>query len=712
MGVLVASGFLALMLLATDGHFVAQVPDLYVVCQYAKALAEGHPFQYNPGEAPTTGSTSVLHTAILALAHALGARGEGLVAFAVLFGAALYLLSILLAHRVAARLAGPREALLAGGLVALGGPVVWGYLYGSDIALFLFLALLVLDRWLAFWQDGRAEGLAVAGSLLALARPEGLPVALVLATGSLLRPGPKTRRQRLLPWAPVATALLLLTALRGLTGSWIGSSVSDKSLLSNYGLVHSIDAASRYGVDVIRGLLLGLYPPDAPIGFAQGQAAFAFPPLGLLLIVLAAIRLRLDLRAGLWIWLALVAGVFALVGPNVFMGVHFNRYLMWAFPGLLVLVAVGLGVATPLVAREDASLERALFRGVAGIFLVLGLLSTAHFGAVYAEMAGATWRREIPMARWIRTHLPAGVAIANAATSVEYLTGHRNLNLHGVTSPGFGGTRSVEKEAGLFEALGRLPVEKRPPYLLLTRSGIEGSELLPLLTDGPPLFETASLGDDLLLFRARWDLLGRGSRPHRPETLAAVSGLEEVDRLNICDHADEVAHEYRVRSRRGELELGGFVRIDDYPTDGGALTVADAGRAILGEESFRIRTRPSRELVIVVRSHPRAEARALRARGGVVAALGDPYRGSRAEGRRGSGGSPRAPEWSGLERARRPRSGRCRRGRRHPTPSVGTVHGVPVLVLPAASMSFARASGEPPGLPGHPRGLGRENGAR
>jgi len=49
--------------------------------------------------------------------------------------------------------------------------------------------------------------------------------------------------------------------------------------------------------------------------------------------------------------------------------------------------------------------------------------------------------------------------------------------------------------------------------------------------------------------------------------------------------------------------------------------VADAGRVVLGEESFRIRTRASRELVIVLRSHPNAEARALRARGGVVAAI-------------------------------------------------------------------------------------------
>src|SRR5262245_9090192 len=46
----VAVAFLASMLASTDGHFVPQVVDLYVVCQYARAMAEGHPFRYNPGE--------------------------------------------------------------------------------------------------------------------------------------------------------------------------------------------------------------------------------------------------------------------------------------------------------------------------------------------------------------------------------------------------------------------------------------------------------------------------------------------------------------------------------------------------------------------------------------------------------------------------------------------------------------------------------------
>ena len=66
-GIVVVASFLGLMLWTTEGHFVAQLSDLYVVAQYARALAEGHPFRYNAGEAPTSGATSLLYMLLLAV---------------------------------------------------------------------------------------------------------------------------------------------------------------------------------------------------------------------------------------------------------------------------------------------------------------------------------------------------------------------------------------------------------------------------------------------------------------------------------------------------------------------------------------------------------------------------------------------------------------------------------------------------------------------
>ena len=594
----VALLFLAAMLHATGGRFVPQVVDLYVTCQYARAMAEGHPFQYNAGEAPTTGATSLLHTAILAAAHRAGFRGEGLVAFAVLSGADLVLGTVALVRDAAARLAGRREGLLAGALVALGGPVVWGFLYGADVALFMFAAAWLLRAMLAAWPSGRAATLVAPGVLAALTRPEGLALAAIVAGAWRRGPGRGARgTESALPWAAVAAGLLVLANNRAFTGSFVGTSIADKSLVANFGLPAALGIVAEYGVDVVRGLLLGFYPSSASVGFSRGWAALYFPPLGLLLVAVAALRAH-ALSAAVRGWLVAAAAVFALVSPNLFLGVHFNRYILWAFPGLLALVAVGAGSAARALGPAR---DRAAFRGASALLLFLGALSTLRFATLYGEMAGEIARRDVALARWISASLPAGVRMANAATSVEYLTGHASVNLHGVTSPAFLGVRPGEREAGILEGLAGLPEPERPPYLVTTTSSQESSPVLREVVEGPPVFRTTSFGDELEVYRMRYDALAAAATVHRPETLQAIGSRAEVDRLNVCEPRDEAAHRYSFESRLGNLRLAGAARLDDYTAPGGPR-VADAGRAILGGERFEVATVPGRDLLIVMRT--------------------------------------------------------------------------------------------------------------
>ncbi len=157
---------------------------------------------------------------------------------------------------------------------------------------------------------------------------------------------------------------------------------------------------------------------------------------------------------------------------------------------------------------------------------------------------------------------------------------------------------------------------ERPAFLLLTRSGHEGSPLLRALAEPSPLYETASLGDDLQVFRARWDILDRGREPFSSEALAAVAGLREADRLDVCDARDESAHGYRHESRLGELVLAGSVGMGPAPGDEAPL--ADAGRLILGGESFAVRSRAGRDLVVVLRTRSPVVTQARRAQGGLA----------------------------------------------------------------------------------------------
>jgi hypothetical protein len=614
--------FLAAMLLSTQGHFVPQVTDLYLVCQYARALAEGHPFQYNAGEPYSTGATSPLHMALLALAHALGARGEGLVAFAILSGALFYMAGVRLACHLGATLAGEREGLLAGGLVALGGPVVWGFLYGSDIAMVMFLCLWLLDRMVHGWGQPGSLGVVWPSALIALARPEGLVIAVAIAVAWGFRPGPRPKStRRLLLWLPPALGLGVLVLYRSLTGSWLGTSVTDKSIFASYGPVEGLALVCEYGVDVVRGLLLGFYPAMAPIGLFRGWAPFFFPPLGLVFILLLAARPPAAFAAPLRLWLALVALLFAALAPNTFMGAHYQRYLMWAFPTLHVLIAVGLGRMAGGPEGIRPRLDRAAFAAAAALFLGLGLVSTLRFAAAYGSAAGEVYHRDVALAEWMKRHLPPGATVASVATSVEYLTGHRNLNLHGVTSPAFFGARASEREAASFETLGRLPAGERPSLIITSDSVQQALPIMPYLVAGPPLFRTASFSsDELLIHTMRYDFPGRNGRLFLPETLAALAGRQEVDRLNVCDPADERAHEYDFRARLGHLLLHGTARISAYelPQEGEPLMVIDGGRAILGWERFRIRARPGRELLVVLRTAPEIGAGVMRASGSGV----------------------------------------------------------------------------------------------
>lgn len=620
--------FVGAMLASTGGHFVPQVVDLYLVCQYAKALAEGHPFQYNAGEPFSTGATSVLHTALLGLAHRLGARGEALVAFAIALGALFYLASVRLAYRLGERLGGRREALLAGGLVALGGPVVWGFLYGSDIALFMWLSLWLLERMVAGFGRPRDLGVVLPAALLALARPEGLVMAVAVGLAWSLGPWRGQRDgRRLLVWLPALLALGVLALYRALTGSWLGTSVADKSLFASYGMLEGLGLVAEYGVDVVRGLLLGLYPSQAPVGFSRGWAPFFFPPLGLAFVLAALVRPPRESAFPLRLWAALVAVLFVLLAPNRFMGVHYQRYLMWAFPTLLALVAVGAGRLARGAARSDEGLERALFTATAAVFLGLGLLSTLRFAAFYGAAAGDVQRRDVAAAEWIRRNLPPGVAMANVATSVEYLTGHRNLNLHGVTSPAFFGAHASEREAAAFETLGRLAPAERPPLLITTESAQRAGPTLRELVQGPPLFRSTSFTDEILIYATRYDLVGKNARLFLPETLVALAGRRETDRLNVCDPRDERAHQYSFRSRLGPLLLHGTARLANYDLARGPEALLDGGRAILGGERFRARVQPGRDLLLVLRTSPEVDAAVLRSSGGAVHTVGFPEAG-------------------------------------------------------------------------------------
>ena len=268
------------MLWTTEGHFVAQVSDLYVIAQYAQALAEGTRSTTTRARrrppAPRACSTPACWRSPTRPGRA--ARG-----------------SSPSPSCWARRSTSPRSRSPRGSPRGSRGRARACSRRRSS-------------RSRGPWSGATSTAptsrsscsspccCSIAGSRSGAAAPRG---ARGRRARSWRSPGPRASRSRLViavagRWRTPASRverLWLLAAGRGRArraraaarghGLVAFDSVAEKSLWPNYGPVETLAVASKYGVDVLRGLLLGLYPPESAIGFARGEASFFFPPLAL-----------------------------------------------------------------------------------------------------------------------------------------------------------------------------------------------------------------------------------------------------------------------------------------------------------------------------------------------------------------------------------------------------------------------------------------------
>jgi hypothetical protein len=169
--------------------------DSWIHAQFARNLAEGRGFSYNPG-VPVSGSTAPLWT--LALGGAFAVFGTHPV-LAKALGILATLGTAWLAGRLALTWAGRRDvALVAGVLVGLVGPMAWGALSGMEVT----LAALLGTASLVLHARGHAWGAGAALGLAALTRPEA-----ILLLPLFWLAGPLTARRAVAWGLPVAALL-------------------------------------------------------------------------------------------------------------------------------------------------------------------------------------------------------------------------------------------------------------------------------------------------------------------------------------------------------------------------------------------------------------------------------------------------------------------------------------------------------------------------
>ena len=166
------------------GHAGATLDDAYIHFQYARAIAEGHPFRFQAGMPSSSGGTSMLWPAFLAVFWGVGFRGDAIVWAAWILSYAAYAGLAYEAYVVTKGLASRAAGVVAALLVLSFGGLQWFAASGMEVLPFAY-AMLGAVRRSAEWAEARPEArstkslwwLLAFTFAAALLRPEGAHIA-------------------------------------------------------------------------------------------------------------------------------------------------------------------------------------------------------------------------------------------------------------------------------------------------------------------------------------------------------------------------------------------------------------------------------------------------------------------------------------------------------------------------------------------------------
>lgn len=429
--------------------------DSWIHMQFARNLAEGRGFAFNPG-VPVSGSTAPLWTLLLGGTFTVLGTHPVL---AKALGLALTLGTAWLAGRLAGLWTGHRGlGLLASALTALAGPMVWGALSGMEVSL---AALLVTASLLLRAQE-REGAAAVALGLGTLARPETI-VLLPLFWLS----GPLTWRRALRWVGPVAACAapwvafnlttigspLPGTAAAKIEGGLLGALSGVREPLATALLTRPGQYASEWvrwlwRVDALLPLLV--LPGLGWLAQRWGRAA----------LVPACVLLAHPLAM-------------ALLAPYRGPGFQEGRYSIHLLPlALVVAVAPLAGHRTAAPAEPDPAAPppptgRLAFswgRRAGALALLVGVLAALPGAASrYAWAVQNIEAMQVHLARWVTDHTPPAARLGlNDVGAITYFSRREIVDVMGLVTPAVLPYRR-EGETGVLRYLERAC----PDYLIV-----------------------------------------------------------------------------------------------------------------------------------------------------------------------------------------------------------------------------------------------------
>lgn len=589
--------FIGMNLFYNGGVLSAPLDDVFIHLQYARQIGDGQWFSYNDGDPVSTGASSFLYVLILGAASFVGFDGTALLGFALFLGLVLLVVTAVLGRELARRLCGEGAGTWAGVLISTNGVFLWGSTGGMEISL---LAALFMGTLVAFAHELATRRFIltpILGALTALTRMEGLVFAGIISAVILLTLIADFRLRRLSPAGflkraplallPVFAGGLLLLFYRVVTGTSSANGMLAKSLL--YEPVFYPTAFLHESLTNLTEASMGLL-----MGFKNGNFLF---PGALIFCVLGLVYLAFrDARA--WVFagaagVALALSVASIATLSTWDWNHY-RYFLPFFPLILVFAVIGFYA---LGTRERPWLPVAL----ASFALLFSLLGLPKWAVAMGGNSAQIHEQQITVGRWIQDNLPNDARVGiNDAGAIRYYGKHPTVDLIGLTTNGLA-LPTRNGMGSLYEALERMPEDKRPDYFSIYPSWLSGLQTSGVFGREVTRFSLSSRdlpsivgGNLVVVYEANWGLANSGEQP------ATVTKDIVKDSLDVADLTSEEEHGYTMEFPEIGLKPDNTLVREFYPE---GREVVDAGRAVPGTETFEVKNlTPGQPVDIVMRT--------------------------------------------------------------------------------------------------------------
>lgn len=425
--------------------------DAWIHQTYARNLMRYGHFAYVPGQ-PSAGSTAPLWTLLLSAGYFLQLDFR---LWTYCLGLVLQTLTAWAAYRLASRLWPQQErvALFAGLFCALEWHLVWAAFSGMETILFILLALLLMERYLAhvsrithhasqlvigYWS----LAIGLLGGLLTVTRPEGIVLFALIAldvlgrylcsipsirlrwaqpsgSGHRFAPSPKGAK----PHLPAFLGLLFGFALLLLPYLLFNLTTSGLPFPNTF-----YAKQAEYQAEIVNfSFAVRLWRVARPT--IVGAQVLLLP--GFAFAIHRTIREKRVEAALPLVWWATTLALYAWCLPKDY---QHGRYLIPTIPILVIFGSWGTLSLLRLDSRQ--TIARTLSRAMSIAALVLLLIFWVIGARAYAVDVGFIEGEMAAVARWLEANTPSGALIAiHDIGVVGYLLDRPLLDLAGLITP-------------------------------------------------------------------------------------------------------------------------------------------------------------------------------------------------------------------------------------------------------------------------------------